>query len=261
MTEQPQVWHHGLVARWWAEFNTDGPEIQYFRSLIDRSGQPVLDAACGTGRLLIPYLRSGLDVDGCDISADMLALCEERAKADGLAPRLFQQTLHDLHLPRTYRTIIVCGAFGLGGTRDQDQQALNQLFRHLQPGGALVFDLYLPYGWPYWTKEGRQTLPQPWPEAGDRKRTADGDELELRRRLVAFDPLDQAATRQIRAILWRDGRIVHEEEHTLLERLYFHNEVLQMLSIAGFKFIEVLSDHSHEPASSDSEILIYVATR
>ena len=28
--------------------------------------------------------------------------------------------MHELSLPRKYRTIIVCGAFGLGGTRDQD---------------------------------------------------------------------------------------------------------------------------------------------
>ena len=27
----PQTWHYGLVAEWWAEFNHDGPEIDYFR--------------------------------------------------------------------------------------------------------------------------------------------------------------------------------------------------------------------------------------
>lgn len=261
MTAQPQVWHHGLVARWWAEFNLDGPEISHFRAFIDRSGQPALDAACGTGRLLIPYLKSGLDVDGCDISADMLALCADRARVEGLAPRLYQQALHELVLPRAYRTIVLCGGFGLGATRAQDQEALNRLFSHLQPSGTLVFDLYLPYGWPYWTKEARQSLPQPWPEAGDRKRTADGHEIELRRRLLAFDPLDQLATRQIRAILWQNDRILREEEHTLAERLYYRNEVLQMLSIAGFQVTDLLSDHSEQPASSDSEVLTFVATK
>ena len=34
-----------------------------------------LDVACGTGRLLIPYVADGLDVDGCDVSPDMIALC------------------------------------------------------------------------------------------------------------------------------------------------------------------------------------------
>ena len=57
MAQTPQVWHYGLVARWWAEFNTDGPEIAYFKALIEQYGQPALDVACGTGRLLIPVPR------------------------------------------------------------------------------------------------------------------------------------------------------------------------------------------------------------
>ena len=80
-----QTWHYGLVARWWAEFNLDGPEIDFFRPFVE-AGQPALDAACGTGRLLVPYLQAGLDVDGCDISPDMLARARERAVRERLDP-------------------------------------------------------------------------------------------------------------------------------------------------------------------------------
>ena len=58
-----RTWHYGLIAEWWAEFNTDGPEIDYFGRFVER-GQPALDAGCGTGRLLLPWLRAGYDVDG-----------------------------------------------------------------------------------------------------------------------------------------------------------------------------------------------------
>ena len=70
-----QTWHDGLVARWWAEFNDDfrPHEIPYFQGRIERGGEPALDVACGTGRLLLPYHRAGLGVDGCDVSADMIA--------------------------------------------------------------------------------------------------------------------------------------------------------------------------------------------
>ena len=61
-----QTWHYGLVSRWWAEFNLDGPEIDWFRQFVE-AGQPALDAACGTGRLLVPYLQAGLEVAGSDI--------------------------------------------------------------------------------------------------------------------------------------------------------------------------------------------------
>ena len=132
--EKPQTWHHGIVARWWAEFNVDGPEISYFQKFIEDDGQPALDVACGTGRLLVPYLRAGLDVDGCDLSADMLALCRERAEAEGLSPNLYAPAMHELRLPRTYKTILVCGGFGLGGNREQSFESLRRLYEHLEPG-------------------------------------------------------------------------------------------------------------------------------
>src|SRR5215212_652619 len=129
MGEQVETWHYGLMAQWWAEFNLEGPEIAYYQGIIERYGQPALDMACGTGRLLLPYLRAGLDVDGADVSPDMLALCRDKALREGFAPRLYAQAMHELDLPRKYKTIIVCGSFGLGGDRKLDLQAL-QRFHH-----------------------------------------------------------------------------------------------------------------------------------
>src|SRR5262245_58883817 len=113
MANAPTTWHYGLVARWWAEFNVDGPEIDYFRRYVER-GQPALDVAGGRGRLLIPYLRAGLDVDGCDASTDMIAVCRERAGREGFSPTLLVQPMHELDPPRRYRMIYVCGGLGLG---------------------------------------------------------------------------------------------------------------------------------------------------
>ena len=79
---QPQSWHQGLVARWWSLFRVLGPEVAYFRQFVEE-GQPALDVACGAGRLLAPYVEAGLDVDGCDVSADMLAWCAQAAMAVG----------------------------------------------------------------------------------------------------------------------------------------------------------------------------------
>src|ERR1051325_4801737 len=114
-----QTWHYGLVATWWDEVNQGGPEIDYFRRFVE-GGQPALDVACGTGRLLLPYLRAGLDVDGTDISPDMLALCRDKAAREGFSPNLYQQAMHELDLPRKYKTIYLCGSFGLGGDHKWD---------------------------------------------------------------------------------------------------------------------------------------------
>ena len=266
MDEQPQTWHYGLVARWWAEFNAANPdELAFYRALIEQSGQPALDLGCGTGRLLLPLLRAGLEVDGCDLSPDMLAHCRAQAAREGLAPRLYAQAMHALDLPRAYRTIYICDSFGIGGQREQDQEALRRCHRQLAPGGTLMFNHYLPYGnarhWPYWLPEQQQRLPQEWPATGTRRRAADGDELEMRGRLVALDPLAQRATRQTRVALWRGGRLVAEEDHTLQESLYFRNEVLLMLAQAGFAEVAVHGGYAEAGATAQDTMLVFAARK
>jgi SAM-dependent methyltransferase len=257
------TWHYGLVARWWAEFSEPGPEIEYFRRFVEE-GQPALDVACGTGRLLLPYLRAALDVDGCDISADMLARCREAAEREGLSPRLYAQAMHELELPRRYRTIFVCGGFGLGSSREQDAEALRRLLAHLEPGGLLVLDTEVPYAnerlWQFWLKDKRAELPRPWNEP-DRRIAADGAEYALQSRLVDFDPLAQRATRQLRAFMWRGGELVAEEEHSLTETFYFMNELVLMLERAGFVDVEVRGQHEDRPPAPDDDFLVYLGRR
>ena len=260
-----QTWHYGLVARWWAEFNLDGPEIDYFRSFVD-AGQPALDAACGTGRLLVPYLHAGIDVDGCDISPDMLALVRERAVREDLdPPNLYAQAMHELELPRAYRTIIVCGAFGLGGERDHDVEALRRLFEHLEPGGTLVLDNEAPFAqpglWRYWAKDARHRLPREYRDEGERRVTEDGSELELRSRILEVDPLAQRVVIQMRAGLRENGELVREEEHTLAMTLYLTHEIVLLLERTGFVDIQLRAGYEDRPPTSDDDFVVLIAKK
>jgi SAM-dependent methyltransferase len=265
MNNSSQTWHHGLVARHWAEHNTEGPEIAYYHRQIERYGQPALDAGCGTGRLLIPFLRAGLDVDGCDVSADMLSWCRKRAENEGLNPHLYQQALHELDLLRTYQTIVVCGVFGIGVNRQQDFVALQRLYRHLQTGGVLLLDCGLPYAdakqWQLWRKEMRKQLPEPWPEKFGKQPPEDGSEYQLYGRVLALDPLEQQLTRQMRALLWRDGQVIAEEEYILSENLYFRNELRQMLEQAGFKIETIQGEYKDMEATTEDETIVFIAQK
>jgi SAM-dependent methyltransferase len=260
--ETAQTWHHGLVAEWWANFNTDGPEIEYFRRHVEPA-QPVLDAGCGTGRLLVPWLQAGIDVDGCDASADMVAHCRRRATEAGHEPTLWVQPLHELDPPRLYRSIVVCGAFGLGSTREQDEEALGRLRAFLEPGGTLLLDNQVPYSntnqWPRWTKPGREELPSDWLPAEPEWRAAeDGSEYSLQGQVLSFDPLDQSSRLVMRAQKRTGGEMV-AEEHRLSLRFYFRDELLLMLQWAGFDSVRVEAGYTGDEPTADDDFLVYIA--
>jgi SAM-dependent methyltransferase len=260
--DEPQTWHHGLIADWWAYFNTGGPEIAYYRDFV-RSGQPALDAGCGAGRLLLPWLREGLDVDGCDASADMVGRCRAAAEEEGFAPTLFVQPLHELDPPRRYRTIVVCGVFGLGSTRAQDEQAISRLHAALVPGGTLVLDNEVPYShaarWQRWTTSGRAGLPTAWSAEPDRGQVSDGSEYTLWTRMVAVDPLDQCVHMEIRAEKSRAGRVLATEEHRLSMRMWFRDELVLLLRHTGFRSVEVRGGYTDRPPTPDDETLVFIA--
>ncbi len=264
MSDEVQTWHHGLMARHWAENNTTGPEIAYYQRQIEQYGQPALDTGCGTGRLLIPYLRAGLDVDGVDVSGDMLAYCRQTAEREGLSPRLYQQALHTLDLPRRYRTIIACGVFGIGVSRRQDFESLQRLYDHLLPGGMLILEGIPAYAdadlWPLWRKDARGHLPEPWPqELGDSPK--DGKEYELWYRLVSVDPLEQQTIGEMRTLLFEDQQLVADEILTIRSNYYFRNEMHVLLEKAGFTVEAEKGDWTDADVTADHDVIVYFARK
>ena len=264
MTDSALVWHYGLMAERWGEFITETPQLAYLEAAIARFGQPVLDLACGAGRLLLPLAAGGVDIDGCDISGDMLSQCGRKADAAGLSPQLFEAPMHDFRLPRRYRTIYLCDSFGLAGSRANDLAALRCCRERLEPGGALVVNIAADYNdesWALWRREGRRALPQPWPAEARRQTAADGTEHIARFRMLALDPLAQTYTRQVRLEKWSGDERLALEEYTLRGNLYLACEVRLMLEVAGFSQIALQGDWADQPASPDSAELVFTAVR
>ena len=266
--EDTGTWHYGLIARYWDEFNIAAvEEVAYYRRAIERFGHPALDLGCGTGRLLIPLARAGFDVDGMDVSADMIGLCAERARSEGLTPRLTVQASHELVLQRSYRMALMCGVFGIGGSRTNDLAALRRVHDVLAPGGTLLIDHEFPYdtddvdAWARWLPGHRNNLPTEPSTNNERRRAADGDEIELFGRLIDLNPLEQRRSMALGARLWRGDEIVDQQPPvTLHESLYFAQEVLLLLELSGFKTVKVEQAYSGSPATPEDGKVIFVAT-
>ncbi len=253
------TWHHGLIARWWANFNVGGPEIEYFRPLV-ADGQPALDVACGTGRLLVPWVTAGLDVDGVDASADMIAACRDAAHAAGYDPGLHVQPVHRLELARRYGAIVMCGGFGLGGTRRQDVEGLRRMLAHLAPGGRLALDYEVDDGDVSRWRVSPSTAATP-PGPAQRRLGPDGFEYALGHRLVELDRAARSAVRELEAWQWRDGELVGHETHRLVGNLWRPEEIVDALGSVGFEDVQVVGGYHGGPPTGDERFLVYLARR
>jgi len=265
MRHQPAVWHFGLMSEYWTLFKRETPELPGLLSTIQRFGQPVLDLACGTGRVLLGLLRHGVDADGIDVSADMIAHAKSAAALEGRAPSLHVQPMHDFSSDRSYRTIVIVDSFGLGGNRDQDRATLRRCHAALRAGGALILNIQMEYtsteAWALWSPIGRASLPEPWPEREIERVAPNGDVYRLRIRTTSASAIRQSFTREMRIEKWVDGERRAEETATLAGNMYLPSEVIASLREAGFSRVELRSGFTDLPATDDSSSVVFIAEK
>jgi SAM-dependent methyltransferase len=259
------TWHYGLVTRWWAEVNRpETAELAYLRAAIRRYGEPALDLGCGAGRLLLPLLAEGFDVDGTDISADMIGRVREGASAAGVevAGRLALQPFDGLDRSRRYGTVFSIGSFAIGGSAERDAAALRRIHDHLLPGGAVLLSYEVASDADHARMADPATpYPRPWPQTGPRAVLADGDELELLTRAAAYDAATRTHRLEIRARLWREGTLVREEAGSLRNTYYRPEDVARMLRESGFVDIDVQGPYTGRPPEPADDTVVVVARR
>ncbi len=132
------------------EYRRRRHDVAFYRMLADECGGPILDAGCGTGRLLVPLARDGHRVVGIDRSPAMLARAAWRlARAGGPArgrALMAQADLGGLPVERS-RFALVIAAFHTV-QHCESAAALAAFFAGaagaLIPGGWLAFDTFAP---------------------------------------------------------------------------------------------------------------------
>lgn len=120
---------------------------EFYTALAKESGGPVLEMGCGTGRILLPIARAGMDCYGIDISQPMLdrfhdQLCSEPAEVRNRV-QLIQGDFRTADVGRTFPFVFAAGNVLHTFIDHEDQRAwLRNVRRHLAPGGAFVFDVF-----------------------------------------------------------------------------------------------------------------------
>ena len=252
MTES-DVEYVGLMAEAWDALRgdtSDWDDRHFYLDLIRERGEPVLDVGCGTGRLLLDYAAQGIDVDGIDNSAEMLALCRRKAARLGLTPNLHLQSMAELDLPRRYRAIIVpSSSFQLVLDRDEAGRTLDAFHRHLEPGGTLAVPIIV--------------LDKPTDEAWTREADLEDGTTVRRTARATFDPSRRTESTDDLYELFRDGELIRSERH-IRDRAtlaWTAEELRDALIAHGFHELEFVSGFTREPHKPADEIFTVLARR
>ncbi len=248
--------YEGLVAQVYDLWFPPGAEYEdehFYRSAVEMGDGPALEIACGTGRLLLPLLQAGLDVEGTDISADMLAICKSKGEAAGVRPRLHAGAMQTMDLGKKFRTIIIpyC-SFQLLLNRDDAMAALSRFHKHLEPGGKLYVSNYTPWD----DLHSEKT----WYVRRVAQRPEDGATV-LMHEATSCNRIEQIQTDWIKYEIYLRGRLEDSQMRCMKMRWYFPHEFEMMAKAAGFGSFAAYGDYTFEPLGDDHDSAVYCATK
>jgi SAM-dependent methyltransferase len=247
-----EVYDYEVGASW------DERDVEFYLGLAQQSAGPVLELACGTGRVALPLARAGVEVTGLDISPHMLAVAERKAAAEEPDVRgrlrLVQGDMSAFELGRRFGLIIVpFRAFQALLEREQQRGCLVCCARHLHPDGRLAVNVFNPLLSRLATKGEVEEEPDefPGPEGVMVRWSAHTSYDTAGQRLISRQRYQCAAA---------DGQI-RVREHVLELRYIFRFEMEWMLEACGFAVEDLYGNFDRSAFAADSPEMIFVARK
>jgi SAM-dependent methyltransferase len=242
--------------------------VAFYSALAWEAGGPVLEIACGTGRVAIPIARQGFAVTGLDVVPAMLDRARFKAEAAGLSVRWVEDDARRFDLDsERFRLIFLTGNAFQAFLTNADQEALlGRVRAHLHDEGLFAFETRNPR---WRTSEGRDEDP-------------DGlfVYLETRAEEEALPPHTDAHGREVResrsctydhvaqVLHWTSYQRWHEggaQERTKTTRIAlrytFPQELAALLHHNGFTIARRYGDWDGEPLTAASPSIIVVCRK
>ena len=217
-----------------------GPCEPFYREEARRAAGPVLELACGTGRLAIPIARDGHEIVGLDASPAMLEAARSKAKQAGVGATFVRADMRSFALGEKFALVIVsCNSLADLTTNDDLKACFSRIREHLRPGAIVAFDIVNP---------DVTSLARPASEVVCLDTVLGCSAISVRE-TANYDPVTQ-----IRTANWR---VRHSEQPArkmapLCQRLIFPQELLLLLEAAGLKLVARYGDFDRGPLSGES---------
>lgn len=214
-------------------------------------GDPILELACGTGRIAIPLVQEGHQVTGIDVSDAMLAEARRKAARAGVAVELFNADMRNFNLGAQFRLILLANnALCHLHTLTDFEQCMASVKRHLQPEGRFVVEVFVPnLEFLLQTPDERQAL-------------GEYDDPDGGGRVVVTQTSWYDAASQIKynTTYYKFPKQAEEVTGTLHMRMYFPQELDALFKYNGFTIEHKYGATDLRPFDASSTMQIFVLT-
>lgn len=226
----------------------DDAELDFYSSILSKDDL-ILEPMCGSGRLLIPLMKLGYNIEGFDRSTSMLSSCEKRALDLGFKPVLSNSSIEDFSTSKHYSAIVIpFGSFQLLYPRSSAYEALKKFYNLLKIYGRLIIDLFIPWDALYENGEVSEGL--------KRVDLTTGKYIEIKNK-TTVNKVDQYMISRSQYNKYDEkNNLMNTEQEEMHITWYYKNEMILMLEKFGFKNIECT-----ERFLNGSEHLTFVAHR
>ncbi len=215
-----------------------GDFLDFYVRQIERYGAPVLELACGSGRLTIPLTEKGFDLKGLDISDEMLALAKEKAERRNIKLDIEKGDMTDFDLGKKFKLIFVpAQSLSHLYTLEQIEKCFACVKEHLTDDGRFLIELFNPSLEILLERNARYF-----------------SQSEAENIAVDSNSFYDTAT-QIKHIelIFRENNDKPDAVLTFKMRQFFPQEIDALLKYNGFRIEQKFGSHREEKFDSDSQ--------
>ena len=233
-------------------------DLPFYLELAERSPGPILEIACGTGRVLLPIARMGKKIHGVDNSRPMLKILENSLAREQPEVRekvtLHEGDMRDFRLGAEFPLVIIpFRPMQHMHTVEDQVGALTSAAAHLSADGILAFDVFYPKFDVINARMGEEVMEFEW--------SPGADSTEVVRRYFRKESVDKINQIFYFTFIYRTlraGELVLEETEAFKLSYFTYLHLRALFLLAGLEPVAEYGSFAEAPLDNSAEQMIFL---
>lgn len=233
-------------------------DAPFYFELAKKSRGPVLEIGCGTGRVLLPIARAGIEIHGLDASPHMLKILSGRLTTESAdvrkRVRLHKGDMRRFRLRRKFPLVIMpFRPLQHMHTLADQLAALRTAALHLAPRGIFAFDVYYPNFEKILGGIGEEIQEIEWPVPGQ-----PGKMIRRFYRKEFVDKIRQTIGLSFLFRTYKGEKLIHEEADRFAMSFYTYPHLRALFLLAGLEPVAEYGSFKKTPLDNSSPEMIFL---